>query len=372
MGIPPTRFDAYPHEFSGGMRQRLMIALTLVLRPAFVVADEPTTALDVLVEAQIIRILHDLRRDLRDLAAADHPQPRHHRRGLRPGGGDVRRRDRRDRRRREVFPDPQHPYTRELLRSTISLRTTGLNYIEGAPPDLVRPAARLPLPPALPGRDEGLRATRDPVEPRPRRRHPRRVLGRRPGRRPGRPRPTTSERHCAGGDRRCRRSLRPEPRPDATRSSSPRPRGPLPAAGRRTVAAARPRARTVKAVDGVNLTLGAARCSAWSASPAAARRRWAARCSAWCPRTGGEITYHDRRARRRHRVRARGRRAARAPHRPADGLPGPARRAQPRHDHRGGDRTPAGDPRHRARAPSCAAGSWRRSRRSGCRRSSGS
>ncbi len=109
MGIPPTRYRAYPHEFSGGMRQRLMIALTLVLRPAFVVADEPTTALDVLVEAQIIRILHDLRYNYRDRAAADHPQPRHHRRGVRPGGRDVRRGDRRDRRRpRGVLP-PQAP-----------------------------------------------------------------------------------------------------------------------------------------------------------------------------------------------------------------------------------------------------------------------
>lgn len=139
MGIPPTRYRAYPHEFSGGMRQRIMIALALVLRPSFVVADEPTTSLDVLVEAQIIRILADLRTnfdtallfithnlgivaEVCDRVAVMYA-------GRIVEEGPV----------RDVFTRPQHPYTAELLRSTISLRTTGLHYIPGSPPDLVDP-----------------------------------------------------------------------------------------------------------------------------------------------------------------------------------------------------------------------------------------
>ena len=139
MGIPPTRYKAYPHEFSGGMRQRIMIALTLVLRPTFVVADEPTTALDVLVEAQIIRILHDLRREYdTSLLLITHNlgivAEACDRVAVMYAGKIVEIGDA-----REVFARPQHPYTQELLRSTISLTTTGLNYIPGAPPDLVDP-----------------------------------------------------------------------------------------------------------------------------------------------------------------------------------------------------------------------------------------
>src|SRR3954469_21350160 len=139
MGIPPTRYRSYPHEFSGGMRQRLMIALALVLRPAFVVADEPTTALDVLVEAQIVAILNDLRRNFETALllitpnlgivaeACDRVAVMYAGRIVEQG------------RVVDVFGNPQHPYTRELLRSTISLSTTGLNFIPGSPPDLIDP-----------------------------------------------------------------------------------------------------------------------------------------------------------------------------------------------------------------------------------------
>src|SRR4051812_24767843 len=115
MGIPPTRYRSYPHEFSGGMRQRLMIALALVLRPAFIVADEPTTALDVLVEAQIISILNDLRRNFDSslllithnlgivAEACDRVAVMYAGRIVEQGTV------------RQVFGNPQHPYTRELL-----------------------------------------------------------------------------------------------------------------------------------------------------------------------------------------------------------------------------------------------------------------
>jgi len=139
IGIPPSRWKAYPHEFSGGMRQRLMIALALVLRPAFVVADEPTTALDVLVEAQIIRILHDLRRNFdTSLLLITHNlgiiAETCDRVAVMYAGKIVEVGDA-----RTVFRDPRHPYTRELLRSTITLATDGLNSIPGAPPDLADP-----------------------------------------------------------------------------------------------------------------------------------------------------------------------------------------------------------------------------------------
>ena len=139
LGIPPTRYDNYPHEFSGGMRQRIMIALALALRPKFIVADEPTTALDVLVEAQILKILKSIRElyapaillithNLGIVAeACDRVAVMYAGRIVEQGPV------------RDVFAAPKHPYTQELLRSTISLATRELHSIPGAPPDLVAP-----------------------------------------------------------------------------------------------------------------------------------------------------------------------------------------------------------------------------------------
>ncbi len=163
MGIPPTRFRSYPHEFSGGMRQRIMIALALVLQPRFLVADEPTTALDVLVEAQILGILADLRRNFdtalllitHNLAIVAESCDRV---AVMYAGKIVEQGAVRD-----VFTEPRHPYTRELLASTISLSTTRLHYIPGAPPDLVEPPAGCRFHPRCP---EAMRvcAHREPAQ----------------------------------------------------------------------------------------------------------------------------------------------------------------------------------------------------------------
>ena len=102
VGIPQPRDRAsqYPHEFSGGMRQRVMIAMAIANDPEVLIADEPTTALDVTVQAQILEVLQRVRHEMHTGDRAHHPRPRRRRPGRRPRAGDVRRSGRRARRRR--------------------------------------------------------------------------------------------------------------------------------------------------------------------------------------------------------------------------------------------------------------------------------
>jgi len=163
MGIPPTRFKQYPHEFSGGMRQRIMIALALVLNPKVVIADEPTTALDVIVEAQILQILAELRKNFdaalllitHNLGIVAETCDRV---AVMYAGQIVEEGEA-----RQVFSAPAHPYTRELLRSIISLSTTGLHYIPGAPPNLIHPPAACRFHPRCPNAMR-VCAEKDPIE----------------------------------------------------------------------------------------------------------------------------------------------------------------------------------------------------------------
>ena len=154
MGIPPTRINDYPHEFSGGMRQRIMIALGLVLSPAVIVADEPTTALDVIVEAQILDLLDRLRYDehvglllithnLGIVAeTCDRVAVMYAGRIVEIGPVE------------QIFAAPQHPYTQGLLESVISIDTTELSSIDGSPPDLVDPPRGCRYTPRCPARFE--------------------------------------------------------------------------------------------------------------------------------------------------------------------------------------------------------------------------
>ncbi len=163
MGIPPTRFDQYPHEFSGGMRQRIMIALALVLRPKLLVADEPTTSLDVIVEGQILALLADLKRNFGTALllithnlgivaeACDRMAVMYA--GKIVEEGPV----------RDTFAEPAHPYTRELLRSTISLETTELHSIPGSPPNLIEPPPGCRFHPRCPNAMR-VCASQEPVE----------------------------------------------------------------------------------------------------------------------------------------------------------------------------------------------------------------
>ncbi|USB34491.1 ABC transporter ATP-binding protein [Paenibacillus sp. YPG26] len=143
-----ARFDQYPHEFSGGMRQRVMIAIALACNPSLLIADEPTTALDVTIQAQIINVMKDMQRkfgtsiimithDLGVVAGmADRVIVMYAGEVVETGTS------------MEIFKNPQHPYTRGLLRSLPRIdqrKDEPLVPIIGTPPDLIKPPVGCPF-----------------------------------------------------------------------------------------------------------------------------------------------------------------------------------------------------------------------------------
>lgn len=141
LGIPRDRIDDYPHQFSGGMRQRVMIGLGLALNPKLLIADEPTTSLDVIVEAQILELMSKLKKDynltlilithnigivaeMADTIAVMYA-------GRMVEIGPT----------ADIFENPLHPYTKGLLQSAPNIEhpERSMHPIPGSPPDLVNP-----------------------------------------------------------------------------------------------------------------------------------------------------------------------------------------------------------------------------------------
>ncbi len=145
---PESRFNQYPHEFSGGMRQRVMIAIAISCNPKLLIADEPTTALDVTIQAQILDLMRDLKTKLNtSIVMVTHDlgviASMCSRIIVMYGGTIVE-----EGTTREVFYNPQHPYTWGLIRS-IPKESTGekqkLIPIPGSPPDLLDPPKGCPF-----------------------------------------------------------------------------------------------------------------------------------------------------------------------------------------------------------------------------------
>jgi oligopeptide transport system ATP-binding protein len=165
---PEKRLNDYPHQFSGGMRQRVMIAMALACHPDLLIADEPTTALDVTIQAQFVELVKNLRDEFRmaiiwithDLGVIAGIA---HRVAVMYAGFIVEHADV-----KELYGNPQHPYTRGLLGSLPRLdenRAVRLTNIKGLPPDMCEPPHGCPFVPRCPYAFERCKVENPPLMP---------------------------------------------------------------------------------------------------------------------------------------------------------------------------------------------------------------
>jgi len=168
VGMPPEDLKKYPHEFSGGQRQRISIARALVLNPAFIVADEPVSALDVSVQSQILNLMMDLREEFQltylfishDLAVVHHLADRI---AVMYLGRIVEVASKQD-----LFNSPVHPYTRALLSSVPSIAPNKQRIgriLQGDPPSPLHPPTGCTFNPRCPHATEICRGSMPTLEP---------------------------------------------------------------------------------------------------------------------------------------------------------------------------------------------------------------
>ena len=152
--LKPSVLDAYPHELSGGMRQRVAIALATICRPEFIIADEPTTALDVVVQKEVLALMREIQREMgSSILFVTHDMSVHanmaDRLGIMYAGRLVEEAPTAD-----IFARPLHPYTAHLIESLPRIGdATARKGLDGRAAEPRRAAARLPVPSALPAGD---------------------------------------------------------------------------------------------------------------------------------------------------------------------------------------------------------------------------
>ncbi len=152
LGLPPEVLRSFPHQLSGGMRQRVAIALATIFHPNLIIADEPTTALDVVVQRGVLQMLKQIQAESRntvllvthDMAVhanvADRVMIMYAGRIMEEGVTET------------IFQAPRHPYTKHLIAiAAEDRRTLGSGVAAGQPTEPLRTTRRLSLPPALPG-----------------------------------------------------------------------------------------------------------------------------------------------------------------------------------------------------------------------------